>query len=56
MTSRLTTLAVTFAVLASASIAPAANVSSHAPAALGAKPVRIIELPRVVVTAKRIGA
>ncbi len=57
MISRLTTLAVAFAILASASLAVAAtawNLPTRASAAAEPRAVRIIELPRVVVTAKRI--
>jgi hypothetical protein len=56
MISRLTAIAATFAVLATASIAFAA--SSHldeTPAAsTAAKQVRVIELPRVTIVAKRL--
>ena len=52
MISRLTTLAATFAILATASLAYAAS-AHHAPTAAPAKQVRVVQLERVVVTAKR---
>ena len=55
MISRLSTLAVTFAVLATASLAIAASAQHEAlatPAA--AKPVRIVQLDTVVIIAKRL--
>ncbi len=58
MISRLTTLATCFAVLATATLSYAASTQQTtiaAPAAV-AKQVRIVELERVVVTAKRLTA
>ena len=49
--SRLTAVALAFAVLSTASLAVATTLSHDAPAA---KPVRVVELERVVVTAKRL--
>ena len=51
MISRLTTIALMFAVFSTASIAVATTLRHDAPAA---KPVRVVELERVVVTAKRL--
>jgi hypothetical protein len=56
MISRLTACAATFAVLATASIAFAAS-TQHSPLAstsVAAKPVRIVQLERVTITAKRL--
>ena len=55
MISRLTLSAVVFAIVGTASLAFAAS-AHQAPLAsqVGAKPVRIIQLERVVVTAKRL--
>ena len=49
--SRLTAVALAFAVLSTASLAVATTLRHDAPAA---KPVRVVELERVVVTAKRL--
>ena len=54
MISRLTAYAATFAVLATASIAFAANQHSAAASTVAAKPVRIIQLEHVTITAKRL--
>jgi hypothetical protein len=57
MISRLSTLATVFAVLATASLGYAASLpqaSGHAATAAAAKPVRVVQLERVVVTAKRL--
>ncbi len=56
MISRLTTVASAFAVLATASLGYAAGVQHAAPVASVAsvKPVRIVQLERVVITAKRL--
>ena len=55
MISRLTAYAATFAVLATASLAFATGVPSGAsPLHSPAKQVRVIQLERVVVTAKRL--
>jgi ABC-type proline/glycine betaine transport system substrate-binding protein len=56
MISRLTALAATFAVLATASIAFAASAHQGAleAAAASAKPVRIVQLDTVTVVAKRL--
>ena len=56
MISRLSALAATFAVLATASLtyAAAPHPGLHASASAGAKPVRIVQLERVVVTARRL--
>ena len=58
MISRLTAFATLFAVLATASIAFAANVqhASFTPTGAAAKPVRVIQLERVVVVGKRLPA
>jgi hypothetical protein len=57
MISRLTTLAATFAILATGTLAFAASTHPVTlTAAPAAKQVRIIELPRVTVTAKRLNA
>ena len=58
MISRLTTFAATFAVLATATLSYATTVHQAAVAApvAAAKQVRIIELERVVITAKRLDA
>jgi len=55
MISRLTALAATFAILATASLAYATSVHHAAIAApaAAAKQVRIVQLERVVITAKR---
>ena len=61
MISRLTTFSATFAILATATLSYAASVrhaTSAAPAAItatasAAKPMRIVQLEHVVVTAKR---
>ena len=58
MISRLTALAATFAVIGTASLGYAANARQaalEAPAAV-TKQVRIVQLERVVVTAKRLDA
>jgi len=58
MISRLTVLATAFAILGTASLAYAASARQaafEAPAAV-AKPMRIVELERVVITAKRLDA
>ncbi|MES2101904.1 MAG: hypothetical protein V4569_18920 [Pseudomonadota bacterium] len=58
MISRLTVLATVFAILGTASLAYAANARQAAietPAAL-TKPVRIVQLEPVVITAKRLDA
>ena len=57
MISRLTTFATVFAVLATASLGYAASLpqaSNHAAASDTAKPVRVVQLERVVITAKRL--
>jgi hypothetical protein len=56
MISRLTAFAATFAVLATASLAYAANVqhATLATASAAPKAVRVIQLERVVITAKRL--
>jgi len=56
MISRLTAIAAVFSVLATASIAFAASARQDAmmEAATSAKQVRIVQLDRVVVTAKRL--
>ncbi len=59
MISRLTTFATAFAILATASLGYAASArfaALDAPAAAAAKPVRIVQLERVVITAKRLDA
>ena len=58
MISRLSVLATTFAILASASLSDATNAHRTAIAApvAVAKQVRIVELERVVITAKRLNA
>ncbi len=59
MISRLTALAATFAILATATLSYAASVqqaTNAAPAAAAAaatKPLRVVQFERVVVTAKR---
>jgi len=56
MISRLTTLATVFAILGTASLGYAASVRQAAiapPAAAATKQVRIVQLERVVITAKR---
>lgn len=60
MISRLTALSATFAVLATATLSYAASVQQATAAApvtttatVAAKPMRIVQLERVVVTAKR---
>lgn len=56
MISRLTALSATFAILATATLSYAASVqqaAAAAPATTAAKPMRIVQLERVVVTAKR---
>ena len=55
MISRLTALAATFAILATATLSYAASVHHATPLAPAAeaKPMRIVQLERVVVTAKR---
>ena len=58
MISRLTVLATTFAILASASLTYATSAhraATPSPVAV-AKQVRIVELERVVITAKRLNA
>lgn len=58
MISRLTALATAFAILGTASLGYAASTrqaANEAPAA-AAKTVRIVQLERVVVTAKRLDA
>jgi hypothetical protein len=52
MISRLTAIAATFAVFATASLAVAAGAHHEAPAA-AAKAVRVVQLETVVITAKR---
>ena len=54
MISRLTALAATFAILATASLTVAATSQSAVFNAASAKPVRIVQLERVVITAKRL--
>jgi len=56
MISRLSTLAATFAILATATLSYATSVHQAAAAmpAPATKQVRIVELERVVVTAKRL--
>jgi len=58
MISRLTAHAVIFAILGTASLAFAASLqqdmSGTSAATTSAKPVRIIQLERVVITAKRL--
>ena len=54
MTSRLTAIAVIFAVFSTASLAVAANLRHGTPAASAAKQVRVVQLERVVITAKRL--
>jgi hypothetical protein len=56
MISRLTTLAAIFSVLATASLTYAASAQHEATVAASSasKPVRVVQLQRVVVTAKRI--
>lgn len=56
MISRLTTLAVTFSIFATASLAFAARSHQEAPAAAAAatKQVRVVQLETVVITAKRV--
>jgi hypothetical protein len=56
MISRLTAIATVFSILATASIAFAASARQEAmmEAATPAKQVRIVQLDRVVVTAKRL--
>ena len=58
MISRLTAFAATFAILATATLSYATAVHQAVVAAppVAAKQVRIIELQRVVVTAKRLDA
>ena len=56
MISRLTALSATFAILATATLSYAASVqqaAAAAPATTAAKPMRIVQLETVVVTAKR---
>ena len=53
MISRLTTIATAFAVLATASLTYAAGMQRGTPTAV-AKQVRIVQLERVVVVAKRL--
>lgn len=52
MISRLTTLAVSFAVLTTASLAFAASSYESAPVA--AKPAQVLQLERVVIVGKRL--
>jgi len=56
MISRLTAHAVIFAILGTASLAFAASLQQEAStnAAASAKPVRVVQLERVVITAKRL--
>ena len=56
MISRLTALAAVFSIFAAASLTYAASVQHAVPiaASASAKPVRIVQLERVVVTAKRL--
>jgi hypothetical protein len=55
MISRLTALAATFAVLATASLAFAANAhQGRVVATAAAQQVRVVQLERVVVTTKRV--
>jgi hypothetical protein len=56
MISRLTAHAVLFAVLGTASLAFAASLHQDAPMTAGAttKPIRVVQLEHVVVTAKRL--
>lgn len=58
MISRLTTLATSFAILATATLSYATSAHQAALAApvASAKQVRIVELERVVITAKRLNA
>jgi hypothetical protein len=54
MTSRLTAIALIFAVFSTASLAVATTLRHDAPHTPAAKQVRVVELERVVVTAKRL--
>jgi Flp pilus assembly protein CpaB len=54
MTSRLSAIALIFAVFSTASLAVATTLRHDAVNAPAAKQVRVIELERVVVTAKRL--
>jgi hypothetical protein len=55
MTSRLSAIALIFAVLTTTSLAVATTtLSREAPATLSAKQVRVVELEHVVVIAKRV--
>ncbi|MEQ1685752.1 MAG: hypothetical protein ABL916_19065 [Burkholderiaceae bacterium] len=54
MTSRLTAIALMFAVFSTASLAVAATLRHDAPNAPVAKQVRVVELERVVVIGKRL--
>ena len=56
MISRLTAFAAVFSIFAAASLTYAASAQHTAPiaSASSAKPVRIVQLERVVVTAKRL--
>jgi hypothetical protein len=56
MISRLTALAATFAILATASLTYAAGLHTGTPAAAAKHTVRVVQLERVVVTAKRLSA
>ena len=58
MISRLTAVAATFAILATATLSYATTAHQTVAAApsAGAKHVRVVELERVVVTAKRLQA
>ncbi len=53
MTSRLSAIALIFAVFSTASLAVATTLHHNAPATTSAKQVRVVELERVVVIAKR---
>jgi len=54
MTSRLSAIALIFAVFSTASLAFATTLHSDALAKPTAKQVRVVELERVVITAKRL--
>ena len=54
MFSRLTAIAMAFAVLATASLAVTASVHQEAAAHVAVKPAHVIQLERVVVLGKRL--
>jgi hypothetical protein len=54
MTSRLTAIALMFAVFSTASLAVATTLRHDALTAPAAKPVRVVQLETVVITAKRM--